>query len=372
MHESANRFVTFGGLMEDKSSRDMILWFFLVLFLISALLLGWLLWPFVSIIVMAFVVTGVFNPIYGALTARIKPQPASLLTCVVIFIVLFVPIVLFVGILSKEAYGLYLLGKGALINDRIKSLLAGSSILDRVNLLLTNFHVQITSDHLNRILSEISKAVGMFVYDQASAIASNVFAFIVNFFFMLLITYFMLIDGHKVIAFITQLSPLPKEQDDKLIRKFKDMSGAILVGNGLGGLIQGVSGGLVFALFGLESPFLWGVVMALLAFLPIVGIGVVFIPATVYLFLTDRFAAGVFFVVFYVILSGGVEYILKPKLVGKRVKMHTLLVFISIIGGLKLFGILGIIYGPLVATGFLTLTDIYHTSYQQLVTPIKN
>jgi len=358
--------------MEDKSSRDLILWFFLVLFLISTLMLGWLLWPFISIIILAFVVTGVFNSIYAALAARLKPQMASLLTCGLIFIVLFVPIVLFVGILSKEAYELYLLGKGALIHERVKSLLAGSSILDRANLLLANFNFQITGDHLNRMLSEISAAVGMFLYKQASAIASNVFAFIVNFFLILLITYFLLIDGHKVISFITDLSPLPQEQDEKLIRKFKDIAGAILIGNGLCGLIQGVSGGVVFALFGLESPFLWGVVMALLAFLPIVGVGVVFIPAAVYLLLAGRVAAGVFFIVFYILMSGGVEYILKPKLVGTRVKMHTLLVFISIVGGLKLFGILGIIYGPLVVTAFLTLTDIYHTSYQNLVTPIKN
>jgi predicted PurR-regulated permease PerM len=109
--------------------------------------------------------------------------------------------------------------------------------------------------------------------------------------------------------------------------------------------------------------------MALLAFLPIIGIGVVFIPVAIYLFLKARIASGIFFVIFYIILSGGIEYLLKPKLVGQRVKMHTLLVFLSIIGGLKMFGILGIIYGPLVATAFLTLTDIYYASYQQLVDP---
>jgi predicted PurR-regulated permease PerM len=68
-----------------------------------------------------------------------------------------------------------------------------------------------------------------------------------------------------------------------------------------------------------------------------------------------------------VVLSGSIEYFFKPKLVGKRVQMHTLLVFLSIIGGLKLFGILGIIYGPLIVTAFLTLTDIYESSYQVLI-----
>lgn len=357
--------------MENESSRDLILWFFLFLFLLSSLLLGWLLWPFFSIFVLAFVVTGVINPFYQFLAKRFKPQPASLLTCVLVFMVLFVPIVLFVGILSKEAYGLYLLGREALISEWLKKLLTGSSILDRVNLFLANFDFQITGEHLNRILSDTSSAVGLFIYRQASAIASNVLAFIVNFFFMLLIIYFLLIDGQKVVSFIVGLSPLPRQQDEKLIRKFKDIAGAILLGNGVCGLLQGVAGGIIFALFGLDSPFLWGAVMALLAFLPIVGIGVVFIPATVYLFLTARPVAGVFFIVFYVILSGGVEYVLKPKLVGARVKMHPLLVFISIVGGLKLFGILGIIYGPLVVTAFLTLADIYQTSYRNQVTPIK-
>jgi len=81
----------------------------------------------------------------------------------------------------------------------------------------------------------------------------------------------------------------------------KDMAGAILIGNGLGGIIQGTLGGVIFALFGFNSPFLWGVIMALMAFLPIVGIGIVFIPASIYLFLYGRFAAGIFFIVFYVL-----------------------------------------------------------------------
>ena len=111
--------------------------------------------------------------------------------------------------------------------------------------------------------------------------------------------------------------------------------------------------------------------MAFLAFLPIIGIGVVFIPAAIYLFFIDRIAAGIFFIVFYLVLSISVDNLLKPKLVGRRVKMHTLLVFFSIIGGLNLFGILGIIYGPLITTAFITLTDIYYASYQKLVEPFK-
>lgn len=358
--------------MPDRTSHDIILWFFLALFLISAFFLGWLFWPFMSVIVLAAVVTGIFKPMYDFLNRKINSSFSSLLTCAFIFFILFIPIVFFVGILSKEAYGLYLMGKAGAISDQIKPLLESSKVLERANLFLAGLNINISGEEVNQAISELGKFVGLFLFQQASSIASNAFKFFMYFFFMLLIIYYLLIDGSKLITFIIDLSPLPKEQDEKLIQKFKDMAGAILIGNGLCGLIQGVAGGVVFFLFNFNSPFLWGVIMSLLAFLPIIGIGVVFIPVSIYLFLKARIASGIFFIVFYIILSGGIEYLLKPKLVGQRVKMHTLLVFFSIIGGLKMFGILGIIYGPLVATAFLTLTDIYYASYQQLVDPVKD
>ena len=359
--------------MTEKTASYTILLFFLGCFLISIFLLGWLLWPFLSIIILATVVSGIFSPLYGRISCSgtVRPAIASLLTCCVIFCILFVPIVLFVSILSKEAYDLYLAAKDAMISPQIMALMEGSKVLEITNNVLANFNFQITVEELNTYISEIAKFVGLFLYDQARSIASNMLEFIINFFLMLLVTYYLLIDGGRLISFIIDLSPLPSNQDQILLKKFKDMAGAILIGNGFGGLIQGIAGGVVFSVFGLPSPFLWGVIMGLLAFLPIIGIGIVFVPAAIYLFLKGRVAASIFFIVFYIVLSGGVEYFFKPKLVGQRVKMHTLLVFLAIIGGLKLFGILGIIYGPLVITAFLTLTDIYRTNYQTMVNPLE-
>ena len=352
--------------MFSGTSRNAIIWFFLALFLISIYLLGRLMMPFISVLILAAVVTGIFKPVYRNLRQNARPGFASFATCCLIFIVLFIPIVFFVTTLASEAYGLYQMGRNAVISNQVKSLLAGSQALDKVNQLLGGFNYQITGDELNRALSETGKVVGLFLYQQAQMIASNILNFLVYFFFMLLIIFYLLIDGDRLIAFVIDLSPLPADQDEKLILKFKDMAGAVLIGNGLCGVIQGVIGGLVFYLFGLHSPFLWGVIMGLLAFLPILGIGLVFIPTAIFLFLKGSMGAGLFFIAFYVILSGGIEYLLKPKVVGQRVKMHTLLVFLSIMGGLKLFGILGIIYGPLIITAFLTLTDIYHANYQKL------
>ena len=355
--------------MSDSTQRDIILWFFLALFLVSCFLLGWLLWPFISVIILAAVITGLFNPVYRYLNRRLSSVFSSLLTCLLIFLVLFIPVSVFIGILANEAYDMYLTAREAVLSKPFKELFANSRIVEKINPLLSNFGLTITGDEINKAIAELGRVVGLFLYEQARSITTNVLNFVVNFFFMILIIFYLLIDSQRLASFIIELSPLPDDQDQKLIQKFKDMAGAILLGNGLGGIIQGTLGGAVFATFGFNSPFLWGVIMALMAFLPIVGIGIVFIPASIYLLLYGRFAAGIFFIVFYVLLSGGIEYFFKPKLVGKRVQMHTLLVFLSIIGGLKLFGILGIIYGPLVVTAFLTLSDIYESSYRRIVDP---
>jgi predicted PurR-regulated permease PerM len=358
-----------GEAMQDRTSQNMILWFFLTCFLISISLMGWLLSPFLSILVLGAVVTGVFYPLYRLLSAheKIGSGFASFLTCLLIFLVLFIPIVFFVGVLAQEAYALIQLAKSPALSSFINAHFTNSALLARINPLLTSFDIAITGEDLNQTISQIGREVGLFLYDQARAIASNTLSFIASFFLMLLVIFFLLIDGHKLVQFLVDLSPLPEDQDAKLIGKFYDMAGAILVGNGLCGAIQGLAGGTVFWLFGLPNAFLWGVIMALLAFLPIIGIGVVFLPTVIFLFLKGRIGASLFFLVFYLLLSGGVEYLLKPRVVGKRVQMHTLVVFLAIIGGLNIFGILGIIYGPLIATAFLTLTDIYHASYQTMV-----
>lgn len=366
--------------MTERCSRDLILWFFLSLFLISMLLLGWLLWPFISVIVLGAVMTGLFSPVYQLINRKMRPSFASFLTCLLIFVILFIPIVFFVTVVSKEAYDLYLTARGAVLSDEIGLILKGSRLSDlaaknplflKASEYLANFGIELSGSEFQQAVADLAQKMGLWLYEQTRAIASNILKFLLNFFFMLLVTYYLLIDGGRLISFIVDLSPLPQDQDEKLIRKFKDIAGAVLIGNGLAGVFQGILGGGVFALFGLRSPFLWGLVMAFLAFLPIVGIGLVFIPAAILLFLNGRIAAGIFFLVFYLLTSGAVEYILKPKFVGKRVQMHTLLVFLSIIGGLKLFGVLGIIYGPLVVTGFLTLNDIYYASYRNLVEPTR-
>ena len=371
--ESAGLFLFNRGAMTmARASRDMILWFFLALFILSLFLLGNLFWPFLSVIILASVVSSLFYPIYVYLEKRLKPIYASFLTCILIFFVLFIPIVSFITILTSEARDLVLLIKGTGPAAQVVNLLESHKIIEKMNGIFTKFHITLSYAGLVQPISDLATYIGKSLINQANTIAGHLLNIIIDFFLMLLITYYLLIDGRRLIRFIIDLSPLPNEQEMILIRKFEEMSAAVLIGNGVSWIIQGTAGGIIFAVFNLHSPILWGVIMAFLAFLPIVGIGVVMVPAAVFVALQGRFFASICIFVLYIVITAGVENLLKPALVGKRMNMHSLLVFFSIIGGLYMSGILGIIYGPLIMTFFLTLTDIYNSNYKKLIEPERD
>jgi predicted PurR-regulated permease PerM len=360
--------------VEQHISQKAVFVFFIVLFCIAIFLAGQLIAPFFAVIILGIVSTGIFNPVFRVFLKKLPPGAASALTCTLIFFVIFIPVVFFLGILSNEAFNLYVMARDAVVSNHLKDLLENTHVLERLNEFLasTGVYKTITWDELVNPISNLAKIVGFSLFEQAGLITSNVFSLVLYFCLMLMVVFYMLIDGDKFMKYLYDLSPLSDEHDAKLFDKFTGMAGAVLIGNGIGGFIQGLSGGFLFWCLGLNSPFLWGVVMAFVAFLPIVGVGVVMIPAAAILMLNNKIFTGIFVIVFYVVLSWVIDYIFKPKMVGNRVSMHPLIVFFAIIGGLKAYGILGIIYGPLIATFFLTLADIYFSSFQFMVEPGKN
>lgn len=340
--------------------------YFILLFLISFFLMTRLLWPFASLLFLSAFLAGVFYPLHVKLSQKIKPALSAMVICFILFIIVGFFAAFFVGIISKEAYGLYLAAKGAVFKDELLAVIT-SEKLEFINSILARFELRLTTEDLLSPFAELGGFLGRTLFDQASMIASNVLKLAINFFMLLIVLFFLLMDGKKVIDYMISLSPLPTEEDETIITKFREMAGAILIVNGVAGLIQGFAGGIYFKIIGVPSPFLWGVVMGILAFLPIVGIGAVMLPVAVLFLLKGKIAIGVVTIIFYLTASLLTEYVFKPKFVGEKVKMHPLLVFLAIIGGLKLFGVLGIIYGPLVVTFFLTLSDIYHKKYQKMV-----
>jgi predicted PurR-regulated permease PerM len=346
----------------------MVLQYFLLLFLLSTFLVGRILWPFISILVLSFLLASIFQPIYNYLTKRFSPGFSSLITCTFVVVLVFLPLMFFVAALSAEALDLYHLSKGKDISQMLKDLFFESSLIQSIQEIMAGYGIVLEPEKVAATLTDLSGKTGLFLFNQAKAWAANVMLIIFNFSLMIITIFFLLIDIDKLISFLLKVSPLPDDQEQQLIVKFKEIAGAVLVGNGICGLIQGILGGLAFIAFGLGSPILWGGMMLILAFLPIFGIGLVLIPAAMILMLQGHIGQGIFMLIFYATLSFSVEYALKPKIVGHKVKMHTLLVFLSILGGLKLFGFLGIIYGPLIIAIFLTMADIYSLNYNRFVT----
>ncbi|MBI5557219.1 MAG: AI-2E family transporter [Deltaproteobacteria bacterium] len=345
----------------------MVLLYFLSLMLLATLLMGWLLWPFVSIIILSYLLATIFDPVFIFLNKKLSPQFSALATCTLIVLLIFVPLVFFVGTLSQEAYALFQVTKGTNLEAKFNEYVENSALLARFKELLAGYGIRIELATFGNELSKFGGTLALFVYNQASAWAANILNFVFKSFMMVLIIFFLLIDRTRLLHYLMLLSPLPDEHEKKLISRFEEISRAVLIGNGICGLIQGVVGGVVFAFWGFSSPVIWGVLMGVLAFLPIVGIGLVMLPAAFFLLLQGNVEQSLAMVIIYMLLSYSVEYFLKPKLVGGQVKMHMLLVLLAIIGGLQLFGIMGIIYGPLIVTGFLTLADIYLTNYDKLV-----
>ncbi|MCA1794991.1 MAG: AI-2E family transporter [Desulfotignum sp.] len=359
--------------MEQTIFQRGVFFFFLALFCISLVLLGNLVAPFTAVIVLGVVITNVFRPVFLLFTKKLSFRMASLLTCAIIFFVVFIPVVFFVGILSKEALDLYNLARDAVFSNQLIQVLENTRALDRLNDLLARAGIQktVSWQELLSPVSELGKMVGFSLFQQARFITSNLLNLVFYFCLMIIVIFYMLMDGKKLIQYLYDLSPLQDEHDKQLFQKFNEMAGAVLIGNGLGGVIQGTAGGLLFLFLGLNSPFLWGVIMGFMAFLPIVGIGIVLVPTAVFYMLKSSVITGIGILVFYGILSWGIEYIFKPKLVGDRMAMHPLIVFFAIIGGLNVYGLMGIIYGPLIATLFLTLSEIYFSSFQSMVEPAK-
>ena len=341
--------------------------FFLIFLSCSLLLILKLFWAFLSAIILAMLIVSVFYPLYAKVKTLFRNREilASLFFTVFIMITLIIPMSWFIGTLSNEAYEFYRKSSNRVSLTKIKQIITDDPVwaarLQKINDMTG---LEITPDTIEDLASSIGKNVGLFLYNQVSSIASNLLNFLIQFFLMALTMYYLFKDGGRLKQYFFELLPVPQDHLEKLAHKFHEMGRAIVVGNGLSGIVQGILGGLGFYFFGLDSPFLWGTVICFMAFLPIIGASAVFIPTAIILFLSGNSGLGLGYLSYNLFYSSIIEYLVKPRLIGQGMQMNALLVFIGIIGGIKVFGILGIVYGPLIITVFLTLAEIYRLEYR--------
>ena len=359
-YSSASR----GLIMEKQHGATL----FLVFFICSLVLLLRLFWTYVSAIVLALLLASVFYPLYSWTKKVLRERELLASLCMTLFIllILVIPVGWFIGTLSNEAFDFYQRSSNEVSLKHIQDIIENDPVwAERFEKLGKMTGLTITPETVEELASSIGKKIGLFLYSQIRSVASNLLSFLIHFFLMMMTIFYLFRDGPRLKDYLVQLMPVPKEQLEKVVSKFQEMGSAVIVGNGMSGIIQGIFGGFGFFFFGLGSPFLWGTVITFMAFLPIVGATAVFVPAAVFIMLTGNTGLGLGFLIYNLCYSSIVEYLVKPRLIGKGMQMNSLLVFIGILGGLKLFGILGIIYGPLIMTIFLTLAEIYRLEYKK-------
>ncbi len=341
--------------------------FFITFLLCSLALLLSLFWAYMSAIVLALFIASVFYPLYARIKRLFKDREitSALFMTIFILLVLIIPMFWFASTLSKEALDFYNTTRSSVSLNKIQEALAGDSpFAQRIRKVGDMAGLEFSPETLQSLSASVGTKVGLFLANQGKAMASNMFSFLVHFFLMMMTIYYLFKDGIRLKDYFTRLLPVPKEQPEKVMKTFQEMGRAIFIGNGLAGIVQGILGGFGFYMFGISSPFLWGTVISFMAFLPVIGASIVFIPAAAILLLQGKTTAGLGFLAYNICYSSIIEYLIKPKLIGQEMRMNSLLVFIGIIGGIKLFGILGIIYGPLIITIFLTLAEIYRQEYK--------
>jgi predicted PurR-regulated permease PerM len=212
-----------------------------------------------------------------------------------------------------------------------------------------------------------AKAIGIvseFLVSRSALIFSGVTHFVLNFVVMIFALYYLLLKGPGILHELSQLSPLPTKYGEKIVEKFRAIAVATFGGSLATALLHGTAGGVVFLCFGLPSPLLWGAVMAFLSLLPVAGSALVWAPLVVYYLLTGAVLKGIVLLVIFVVVVGTVDNIVKPIFIRRGAEIDTLWIFLSVLGGIGVFGFLGLFLGPILVTICLVLVEIYKVEFR--------
>jgi predicted PurR-regulated permease PerM len=181
-----------------------------------------------------------------------------------------------------------------------------------------------------------------------------------GFYFVLMIfsMYYFFKDGELIIENIKRLIPLTANQINVTFKQLREVIQATMYGGLVVAMIQGLLGGILFAIIGIPSAVFWGAIMAFLSIIPFLGAFIIYIPAGLILILSGSFVKGLVVIIIGSIVISQIDNLLRPYLISGRTSLHPLLLFFAILGGIYLFGILGLVLGPLIAAVFIIILKI--------------
>jgi predicted PurR-regulated permease PerM len=335
--------------------------FYNVVSLFLVILFGYLtyhiLQPFLKAIAWAVVFAIVFYPVYKFVLKYLRFKAlASTVTLIIVVALIMGPFTYLSFVLIDELGNLIQNINGRTL-DSVSNYFAHSHIAWLIDKIQSKFEMQGISSV--NALSQSVKTLGGAITSSLSAGITNLAGMIINFILMLFALFFFLRDGSGFLPRIYDYLPFSEENKIRLIARVKDMVISTVYGGVLIALIQGILGGFAFFFLGIESPVLWGSAMTIMSFLPLLGTFSVWGPAAIYLFIQGSYIKGIVLILYGVLVISMVDNILRPMIISGRTKMPTLAVFFSVLGGIKVFGLIGFIMGPLVLALFVALFEIF-------------
>jgi predicted PurR-regulated permease PerM len=331
-----------------------------------ALYLCWLmLQPFVNVLAWAAVLVIFFYPIHRRLVAYTRrPATSALLSSLFVIVVILLPLTLITFAVVKEMSGV------------LQNLQASAAILFNTNSPVTGrfigwlgHYVNLDQLYSQDFLMDRLKGLSGTIAGSTLGFVGGVVGVIVQVFFVIFTMYYLFRDGERIMHALPEMLPLERAQSEAIFARTRDVISASLYGVLVIAMIQGALGGLAFWMLGLPSAIVWAVVMTFLSMIPMAGSFFVWAPAAIYLAITGHWGKALVLVAWGTLVIGTIDNVLRPKLVGERTRLHELFIFFSVLGGLKVFGVLGIVLGPVVVAITLALLDVFRQADRPTTAP---
>ncbi|HWP44418.1 MAG TPA: AI-2E family transporter [Blastocatellia bacterium] len=328
---------------------------FLIALAVFALYLCYIIFnPFIRPFLSAVVIAVVFFPVHARLARLVaSPSLAALISTVLVILIVVLPAVLIGIAFYKEAASLY----SYLDQKSEESGGLGTYVMRLIEgpMRWLSQYVDVSQFNLGEWLRSRLQSITQFLVNEAGGLLGNITLFLINSVIALFTLFFLFREGRSMRRRAAAILPLSSEQVDRLFTGIENTIIATVYGGIVVAIAQGFLTGLALWITGIHSPVLWGVVAAFFALLPLVGTAVVWIPAAIYLFATGSWGKGLFLIAWGAAFVGTVDNFLRPYLMSGRVRMHTLLIFFAVFGGVQAFGFLGLFIGPVILAVTITV-----------------
>ncbi|MBD3161273.1 MAG: AI-2E family transporter [Candidatus Eisenbacteria bacterium] len=337
--------------------------FLILLVIVISLLFVAMIRPFLLALLLAAVFSGLAHPLYRRILRRLggRRSLASATTLLFLLVVVLVPLLALLGLVAGEALRI-----SESVTPWIREQLRTPDLL--IEKLEQLPGVENLEPYRNQILTkagEIVGSIGTFLFTSLSATTRGTVAFLFQLFLMLYAMYFFLMDGQSILRRILDHIPLDETDERRMVGRFTSVTRATLKGTLLIGLLQGGLAGIAFWAVGIDGAIFWGALMVVLSIIPGIGTGLVWVPAAILLIARGDLARGILLAAFCGFVVGSVDNFLRPRIVGRDTRMHELLVLLSTLGGLVLFGVVGFIVGPILAALFTTIWEIFGAAFRE-------